>query len=444
MRKSIIPLIVISILAGAVFIYIKGISKKTQHNTNIILITIDALRPNHLGCYGYPKNISPAIDKIAKEGTVFRNTFAQSSWTAASMVSMFTSTLPPTHGIFHGQVIEDKVYYQEVLSDDFTTLPEILKSAGYTTAGFSTNSHLTEKQGFAQGFDYFNDNCLWQKADCVNSEAINWIKDNSGEKFFLWIHYIDPHAEFTTENVDWYNPPEKYSKMYRPNNKNNAKEKHIAGYDGEIRYTDDSISELIDALKSQGVYDNSIIIITADHGEGFQEHNQWFHSETLYNEEIHIPLIIRLPRGSGLLTEVDANVRSIDIYPTITDYLNIKTIPQLQGESLIPFIQGKLISDLPVYAETRKKLNQDIRTIIRDGYKLIKNFETGKNELYNLKDDPLEKNNIAEKEKALSERLLNEILSIETLTLKTSLKAGKLEEKDMKEIEKLKSLGYLQ
>lgn len=443
MRKSIIPLIAISLLAGVLFFYIKGINKKTQHNTNIILITIDALRPDHLGCYGYPVNTSPRINKIAKEGTVFKNNFAQSSWTAASMVSMFTSTLPPTHGIFHGQVIEDKVYYQEVLSDDFTTLPEILKSAGYTTAGFSTNSHLTKKQGFDQGFDYFNDTCLWESADCVNNEAIKWIKDNSSEKFFLWIHYIDPHAEFTERNNDWYNPPGKYGMMYRPKNLNAPKEKHISGYDGKIRYTDDSVSQLIDSLKDNGAYDNSIIIITADHGEGFQEHGQWFHSETLYNEEIHIPLIIRLPHGRGLLTEVDANVRSIDIYPTITDYLNIKPLPQLQGKSLIPFIQGKDSSDLPVYSETRKKLNQDLRAIIKDGYKLIKNFETGTNELYNLKDDPLEKNNIADKKQVISESLLNKILSIETLALKTSLKAGRVEEKDMKEIEKLKSLGYL-
>ena len=165
-----------------------------QNDINIVLITIDTLRADHLSCYGYERTTSPNIDAIAEKGIVFSNTIAPSSWTAPSMVSLFTSVYPINHGVVHGFIKNGKtILNQEVFSPEMITLPEILKAHGYTTFGIAANLHLSEQFGFGRGFDYYT--CLpWSPAPAVNKTLSAWRDTiKSSEKFFLWIHYFDPH-----------------------------------------------------------------------------------------------------------------------------------------------------------------------------------------------------------------------------------------------------------
>ena len=167
--------------------------QKKEEPLSVILITIDTLRADHLSCYGYRRNTSPNIDNIAKEGVFFQNAVASSSFTPPSMATIFTSKYPSSHGVKHGVFKKNKVFNQEVLSDSIQTLAEILKENGYATYGFHTNPHLSKEFGFAQGFDFFNQFTFYDALE-LNSEILrNKDKIKSGGKYFLWVHYFDPH-----------------------------------------------------------------------------------------------------------------------------------------------------------------------------------------------------------------------------------------------------------
>jgi arylsulfatase A-like enzyme len=184
---------------GDPFLYFNELHARDRTtDCNIVLITIDTLRADHLSCYGYERNTSPHIDKIAAQGITFKNVIAPSSWTAPSMASLFTSTYPINHGLVHG--IKVRKQKKEVLSDQLITLPEVLRKKGYTTFGVSSNHHLTEEFGFARGFDFFA-YLGWKNADMVNKTVYSWettIKQS--EKYFLWVHYVDPHISYAARS----------------------------------------------------------------------------------------------------------------------------------------------------------------------------------------------------------------------------------------------------
>ncbi len=313
---------------------------QSDKNFNIVLITIDALRADHLSCYGYERKTSPNIDKIAEKGIIFNNAIAPSSWTAPSMASLFTSVYPINHGVIHGIGYRRNktIHIQEVFLNELTTLAEILKTNGYTTLGVASNLHLSEKFEFARGFDYFQ--CLpFLAALPVNETIYSWedeIKKSS--KFFLWVHYFDPHHPYyaRTPWIEHYtskaltkklNLSEKsWQKLTRfiPTFKKEpaALSNLVALYDSEINYVDSCLGKLI---RKFGLNKNTLIIITADHGEGFLEHGKLGHGNNLYQETIHIPLIIKLPYSSKKET-VSRQVNLIDIMPPF--YTSLILIPQ--------------------------------------------------------------------------------------------------------------------
>ena len=178
-------------------LFLQGCARnESNKDFNIVLVTIDALRPDHLSCYGYKRRTSPAIDKIAKKGFIFKNAVAPSTWTAPSMVSLFTSTYPINHGVIGGKVKNGKVYDQQVFSDELVTLTEVLQKNGYTTFGVASNLHLGEPLAFARGFDFFK--CLsFLPAPSVNKALFEWEDEiKKSKKFFFWLHYIDPHFRY--------------------------------------------------------------------------------------------------------------------------------------------------------------------------------------------------------------------------------------------------------
>jgi len=430
----------------------------SKSDFNIVLITIDALRADHLSCYGYPRKTSPNIDKIAEKGIIFKNAIAPSSWTVPSMASLFTSLYPINHGVILGKLVdifrkslkkkledENKMNIVQVLSDELTILPEILKIHGYTTFGVASNLLLDEKTGFARGFDYFkNLNSL--PAPSVNKTIYSWEdKIKRADKFFLWLHYFDPHhpyhartpwiEKYTTKALtrklklyDKKRDPEIISilKKYAQ-----AKSNYTALYDSEINFVDSYVGELIQKFELDK---NTLIIITADHGEEFLEHGKVGHGYNLYKETINVPLIIKLPNNSRKKT-VEKYVNLIDIMPTILHLLNINTPKQTLGESFHGMGRNYNFAELHA--------NETIlKTIMTSEWKYIYDYYDNTEKLFNIKSDPFELNNLIDKKIKQANKLKEQLFKWVSNSKKyyPKRKAFKL---SSEEKEKLKALGYI-
>ena len=428
---------------------------------NIVLISIDTLRTDHLSCYGYERNTTPHIDAIAEQGIIFKNVIAPSSWTAPSMASLFTSTYPVNHGLVHG--IEYRRREQEVLSGALATLPEILQKHGYTTFGVSANHHLTEEFGFGRGFDHFA-YLGWQNADMVNNTVYAWeevIKES--EKYFLWIHYNDPHIPYAARSP-WI---ERYAaqssdqarqvarktrshlklKEFIPTLKDDpqARANLIALYDSEISYVDSHIGKLMGKFSLES---DALIIITSDHGEEFLEHDNIGHGNNLHHETVSVPLIVKKPYSSKKKT-VEQYVNLLDIMPTVLDLIKVNFPEQTLGKSFLAR-EGtlgwlkKIISgnDTPKYHFSELDRHYFMKSIMTPQWKYIYNYQDEKEHLYNLEKDPLELLNIFDKEPErcdqLKEQLFNWVSQSRQDPPKTKIIAFSPEEE-----EKLNTLGYI-
>jgi len=446
------------------------IYEPNQSENNIILISLDTLRADHLSVYGYHKNTSPNTDALAKDSIIFYNAIAPSSWTLPSHMSLMTSLYP----IHHNVKKEDSI-----LKPSIITLAQILTNNKFYCAAFTGGGFLSSHYGFSKGFDFYQENpkdaLLFDAARKLSSYAVNWLNYNKDKKFFLFLHTYQIHNPYFT--------PPPYNKLFSidKNQKinmnveailggkeayfkplpNYMKENIISLYDGEIRYTDEIlIKRIIEELKTLKLYDRTLIILTSDHGEEFYEHNAWLHGHDLYNEIIRIPLIIKFPYSEHKSKVIKTPVSLIDIFPTILsvakiNYFNYK----IDGENLIPLILGKGKSMPIIYSEVDENIvslhNTKKIAAIKENEKIIYNepysFEAArffsfapperlKIEYYNLEDDPYEKANIYFKN------------SYSAITLFNIVKALYLNKKEIhpekvplsKElIEELKSLGYL-
>jgi len=355
--------------AADVFKPVEKISSKTSLNTNsplldlgktnVVLITIDTLRADHLSCYGYKRNTSPNIDNLAKKGIIFTKAETQKTSTAPSLASVLTGTYTNRHLVNRNGVS---------LQGFNITLPETLKKYGYKTATFLSNPVLGNRFGFRQGFDYFGDlsdlNKDFKEDELVESRQLNkmiipWLEKNYGQKFFLWIHYRDPHSPYIVpaEYERLYVGDELYGKHKNKNikigdsyfgeikhnvvlNGSTDIDYYISQYDAEIKFNDDSIGELFDVFEQLKLFENTLIILTADHGESLGEHNYYFsHGDNAYEPTSWVPLIIYhplLPEGKVVSNVVEL----VDIYPTIVNLLRLYVEPQVQGKSLLPIINN--------------------------------------------------------------------------------------------------------
>lgn len=442
-------LIAICLLNIYYFFFRKATDVSSNNNFNIVLITIDTLRADHLSCYGYHRKTSPAIDKIAEQGIIFKNITAPSSWTPPSMASLFTSVYPVNHGVVHGTIYARWTQYErEVFSDDLTTLAEILRDQGYATFGVASNLNLSEKFGFARGFDYFK--CLsWVPAHFVNDILYAWENEiKKTDKYFLWIHYFDPHVPYlarkpwieryaskkSTRKHDFSGKQINDLTRLIPDLKNDpqALADLVAHYDSEINYVDSYIGELI---KKFGLTKNTLVVITSDHGEEFLEHGRLGHGNNLYQETIHVPLIIKLPHNSSGQT-VDENFSLIDVTPTILGILNIAPPEHMLGKSLL-----KKVVPLNTFAEL--DTNSNLKSLVTAEWKYIYNYSDDSEQLYNVMSDRLELNNLAaenfEQQVRLKEQLFEWVKTAKRHPPKKKFYKLSAEEK-----EKLKSLGYLQ
>ncbi len=431
---------------------------------NVVLITIDTLRADHLSCYGYERKTSPVIDAIAEGGIVCNNVYAPSSWTAPSMASLFTSVYPINHGVVHGigYTKDNALNVQEVFSPDLTTLAEVFQAQGYVTFGVSSNPHLSEKFHFDRGFDYFT--CLeFQDANSVNKAVYAWEeKIKQAEKYFLWVHYIDPHYPYTAQKpwiASYVSEAETRFLLNMPPQswwglKNLVKDvqndpnllKHlIALYDSEINYVDAHVGELMARFNH---HINTLVFITSDHGEEFLEHGETGHGNNLYQPSLHVPLVVKLPEKSKQ-TVLQQPISLIDVMPALLELSGLAVPTTALGTSFRP--RSSVFSWLKntftgadvnyIYAEL--DTGARLKAIVVPPWKYIYDCSVKSGQLYNLMSDPMElhdlSNEMAAERDTLHDHLLNWMDTAKRFP--ASINAVELSpvEKEM-----LKGLGYLQ
>jgi arylsulfatase A-like enzyme len=377
------------------------------------------------------------------------------------MASLFTSLYPINHGVIHG-VFYKPTEAKHIISDKLITLAEILKAHGYTTFGVSSNLQLNKKRGFAKGFDYFKCQYKQSTAPFVNKTIYSWETEiKKSNKYFLWAHFMDPHGPYHARSpwnaryaskaptgLDLSGKKIDTLREYIPTFKEDpqALSNLIALYDSEISFVDSYIGKLIQRFELDN---NTLIIITADHGEEFLEHDQFTHGNNLFQETIRIPLIVKLPNSSQKRV-VEKLVNLVDIMPTISELLNIIPPEQTLGKS---FLEKKgslfwikktfLTKDASEYNFSELDLNSTLKTIMTPEWKYIYNYKDKTEQLYNVKSDPLELHNLIDKKTKQASQLKEQLFQWVSNSKKYHSKGHSLK-LSPEEKERLKALGYIE
>jgi arylsulfatase A-like enzyme/Flp pilus assembly protein TadD len=409
------------LLAVFIFSCFSWAAKNPAPKTNVLLVTIDTIRPDRFSCYSQKYLQTPQIQKLADRGMVFDRAFAHNPTTLPSHVNILVGTTPLYHGVHDNSKF--------ALADRFTSLAEHLKREGYSTGAFIGAFPLDSRFGLAQGFDVYDDaypskaksafSFAERKAEEVVQAALAWLgKRESG--WFCWIHLWDPHAP--------YSPPEPFKSKYRNN-----------PYSGEVAYVDHSLGKLFDYLDSSELSDNTLVVLTGDHGESLGEHGEMTHGYFAYNSTLWIPLIIA---GPGVEAgRSDDYVCHVDIFPTICEFLRIEKPSFLQGVSLYPLNDGQSLKDRPIYFESFHAFYNrgwaPIRGFIEKKHKFM---DSPLAELYRLEEDFDERQNIvATVDLKYHEEKLNKLEK----KLASPLKAESRMNIDRESQRKLRSLGYI-
>lgn len=399
---------------------------------NVLLVTFDTTRADRIGAYGYPEPTTPNVDRLAAEGTLFTRAFATNPITLPSHASILTGTYPPSHGV------RDNGAY--VLPEEATTLAEILRAEGYSTAAVVGAFVLDSRFNVDQGFDVFDDRveAHWsrdelaaraanafgfaeRKANLVTLAAREWWESRPRRPFFLWLHYFDPHEP--------RNPPEPHHSRFQD------------PYDGELAYADEQLGEVLEMLRRDGEYERTLVVFTADHGEGLLDHGEPTHSLLLFDSTLRVPLIVRVPGRRGGDRSA-ALASGVDVTPTILALLGVEAPPSTQGRALLQRNGG----DPP--AGERFLYGESLVGRIQHGWGGLRTLRDGRFKLhagpvprlYDVAADPEEVFDLAAGEpkrvaamKAQMERLLGE-WSAGAAVATTTMSAD--------EIRKLRALGY--
>lgn len=427
---------------------------------NLILITVDTLRADHLGAYGYRRATSPNLDALAKESLLYRRAFSQAPETNPSLSSLMTSHYP-----HETQVLRN--FHQ--LQPGAVTLAELLKNHGWRTGAVVSNYSLRRGSGFEQGFEEYDDRMddlatpTWEGVERVapktTAAALDWLRRHRGDRFFLWVHFMDPHAPYTPPspfNTLFANEqPDQVTHLpilsglaggtgtggipfYAQLGTRTDAHYYVSQYDGEIALFDHGLGELIREVRTLGLLERTLVILTADHGEGMGEHDYYFnHPEFVYSELIHVPLLIRLPGLSPASREVSEPVALVDVLPTILHALSLESPKVMKGQNLLN------PQPRPIWAETYFAASKT--AVIVNGLKLI--VSEGRPSLYDLNQDfhetrdLLADGSLADLEAAKQMRKELEVIGQrDELSLGPPLKWDILPESQRK----LKALGYVQ
>jgi arylsulfatase A-like enzyme len=422
---------------------------------NIVLISIDSLRADHLHAYGYARRTSPNLDALAAQGAVFETVISPTSWTLPAHMTLMTSLAPEEHGVITNRLR---------LARGIDTLPQRLQRSGYATAGFVSATYLDGLYGFSRGFDEYDDYTLLRVAgeksrtavtsQQVAQRAVAYLQKRSGANdqhpFFLFLHFFDVHYD--------YNPPPPFAGMfdagYSGRATGNVDSVHqgmprndlnhvVSLYDGEIAWVDWNIGKILASLRTLGLDDNTIVAITADHGEEFLEHGQAAHYKTLYDEVLRVPLVVRYPGHVAPGRRVPGQVRLMDVAPTLLALAGLPVAHPRGGteaRSLSCLLTSPLLRQapkLPAFGDLRG----EVASVRTGDAKLIRNLRTNKEEFYDLDHDPGERKNID----AVNPRERDE-LRIILNRWRSSATTSASNPADLEDEEKaaLKSLGYMQ
>jgi arylsulfatase len=439
-------------VAAAVVAILLIIWPLAPQRPSIILISVDTLRPDHLGCYGYARDTSPNVDGFARESLLYRRCFAQAPTTRPSCGTIISGYFPHELKIFSNR---------DAMPAPVTTVAERLRENGYATIGVVSNFVLRKGGGFEQGFDYYDDQMDEVElvrgvperiAEKTTDTAISLLRIHHDETFFMWIHYQDPHGPYT--------PGSPYNTMFT-GGENGAElpfndtvsgkggipsyqrlgdvrdlNYYVAQYDGEIRYFDTHFKRLLDELKALDLYDKALIIFTSDHGEGMGEHDYYFaHGEYVYNTLIHVPLIIRF--GRERQGEIDEFAQLADIVPTILGSADIKTGPEYHGSDLLTGAPAEryIFSEMPgKYA------------VFKGDLKLVYHAESDEYLLFDVTSDPYENSDLLPDSEHAGRigPMVARMMSFREQDVLGSTVRRRTPAISKEEKEKLKALGYVQ
>jgi arylsulfatase len=433
---------------------------------NIVFVTIDTLRADHLGCYGYFRPTTPNIDALAKESVVFDQAYATMATTLPSHASMFTGRYPLEHGIAMNIQAGGNVFGWK---PGMLSFAEVVKDAGYTTAGFVSAAALKKETGIDKGFDTWSDPVgPERRAGETIAEVLPWLDQSAKDPFFLWVHFYDPHwkhrapppydTKFKSDDPDpqlekWIDEREIGDKAVRSNGRKVTEtRKALDDYCGEVAYADSQFGVLVDELRKRGLLDKSIFIFCADHGEGLNQH-QWTAHGLVWNEQLRVPLMIRFPPRAGIAPQRSTRLVSlIDLFPTVL--ARMQPLETKRAKVFLALASGvdMLAPDfheVPVFAQRTGREVADsvdpgeMYAVTTPEWKYI--HEPEKTDLlFDRTKDPFELDNLAERDKATADRALELLLKMKAQQELRGAQLGTTPEgkPDPGLLKQLQELGY--
>ena len=421
---------------------------------SVVLFVADALRADHLGAYGHAADTSPRLDAFAREAICFEDAWAQSSWTRPAVASILTGLGPDAHGV-------DEI--DTVLVEGIQTLPEALQAEGYRTGAFVGNHVVSRRLGFGQGFDTWNGDdeasVYGARPRQVVGRALDWLSATAAP-FFLYVHTLDPHGPYEP-------PPEHWRPFLFDDYGGNRDVKALAhtrqlapmelrflrsAYQGEIHEADAAFGALLDGLRSRGLYDGTLILFTADHGEEFRDHGGGGHGHTLYREVTRVPLVVRLPGAVRGGTRDLHPVQQVDLFPSVVSAGGGDVPAWIEGRDLWDSWRTGEGQPPPELLFSRLRFASFDKACVRaDGMKLIVNNDhrwrrLSRLELYDLESDPLERVNLVRARPIVARYLRDRLAALEASQagLRARLRAGDTVELTAEERARLRALGYLE
>jgi arylsulfatase A-like enzyme/tetratricopeptide (TPR) repeat protein len=430
-RFSVLALFVALGLTGYFFFRSSPLAFESKKGPyNLILISIDTVRTDALQLYNQNGAPTPSLNRISEKGHVFNDFISQVPFTLPSHCTMLTGTYPMKH------LVQENT--RDRLSDRSLTLAEVLKSRGFKTAGFIGAVVLASHVGIGQGFDVYDDQFtafdikfadlsgVQRDADEVYKSFRRWFDKKGEGRFFAFVHFYDPHAP--------YDPPE----AFRP-----AERSLVSLYRGELSYVDSVIGKMFDALAQQGVWKNTILVITGDHGEMFGEHEELGHGYFVYQQALKVPLIIVLPEQQKKVV-YDNPLQIVDLMPTMLDLLGVPVPREVQGQSFSPLLEGKSIPPRFAFSESLSGAQNfgtaPLRSIQDSTFKYI---DTAHPELYNISSNPGETQNLIEQRKDLAAKMKAKLSQLVAAYSADSKEVGEERNLTAEEEEQFAALGYI-
>jgi arylsulfatase A-like enzyme len=441
-----------------------------EKTPNIIVLLVDALRADRLGCYGYKRQTSPVLDALASRSVLFKQCYTQAQYTSASVASLFTGRYPLSHGYMNATYI---------LEHDNTTMAEILRGHGYRTAAFVSNSSVGKRYGMDQGFDRFVElfsETTAAPATAVFDSATAFITTHHDRPFFIYTHFMDVHNPYDTPVTytqkfanpalfafDMRNSTLRETMTVQAFRGNEEYRSRVTSYfndyshlyDASISYWDTHIGTFLTFLEKQGLADRTILIVTADHGEQLLDHGYTGHGTTIYDEVLHVPLLIYdpfHPARAGLT--IDDLVCLIDVLPTLLSRLALPIPPWIDGKSLSPLLDARLRGDMitvhdeGIYTEATWFTNRPFSTLMqtyREGeWKLLLDRLRDRKELYHLGDDPDERHDLFEKKPEIVQHLYSRLIEHYNRNLQVfNRRRVSRPEHEQERLRELTALGYV-